>query len=103
MPYLYLQQQTRFKRVNESDIVLVEAGRSYSSVVTSSGSLYSRLSLTQIEPILTTSYFCRVHTSYIVSLPHIVYFTNEIINLGAHEVPIGRKYKEDFLKRINLL
>lgn len=103
MPYLYVQQQTRFKRVIESDILLVEAGRFYSSLITSSGSLCSRLSLTQLEPILTTSYFCRVHTSYIVSLPHIVYFTNELINLGNHEVPIGRKYREEFLRRINLL
>ena len=42
----------------------------------------------------------RVHKSWAVSLNHIKYIEGNIVRAGKFEVPLGQKYKDDFLKSI---
>lgn len=103
MPYLYLPQYPRYVRVEPNDIILIEGGKTYSTVVTTTESILIRKPLTHLHQTVGYTQFCRVHTRYIVSLDHIVFFTTEIINLGSREVPIGRRYRDAFYKRITVL
>lgn len=99
-PYLYVQQQTRFKRVIVEDIILIEGGNKYSSIVTSKDNFLTKVTLALLEPLLGDEHFCRVHQEYIISLAHIRDFDNELINLGDRVVPLGRAYLKKFHNRV---
>ncbi|WP_262891985.1 LytTR family DNA-binding domain-containing protein [Filimonas zeae] len=103
MPRLYLPQYPRYVCVEQSNIMLIEGGKIYSTVITTTESILIRKPLTQLHQTVGYVQFCRVHTAYVVSLDHIVFFTAELINLGSREVPIGRTYREAFYKRITFL
>lgn len=103
MQYIYIQQRTRFEGLPVSDIRLAEGGDKFSSIITAKKSYLTRFTLSRLEPILGIEHFCRVHQQYIVAMRHIVYFDNEIINLGDREVPLGRAYQKEFYSRITML
>jgi len=103
MKYMYVYQQGRFRGILKDDIILIETKKPYSSIITPSENFLSKWSLNELEVLLEGLHFCRVHAAYIVSLEHVAGFTGEVINLGTREVPVGRRYKEEFLKRVRLL
>jgi DNA-binding LytR/AlgR family response regulator len=103
MPRIYLPQPPRYLAVEENNIILLEGGKVYSTVITVSESILIRRPLSVLHEQLGNSRFCRVHNAYVISLAHIVYFTPELINLGSREVPVGRKYRDAFYDCITVL
>lgn len=47
-----------------------------------------------LEAILPAQTFLRVHRSYIISKPKVTAFSKDFVEIGKHEIPIGRKYKD---------
>jgi DNA-binding LytR/AlgR family response regulator len=43
-----------------------------------------------------------VHRSYIISLDNVSGYNNISLQLGGHEIPIGRLYKQAVLERLQL-
>lgn len=102
-PYLYIPRHSGYGRIEVSDIILLEGGKIYANIITSKESFLIRNSLTELHRKLGYSHFCRVHASYVVNLAHVVYFTEELINLGDREVPVGRRYRAAFYNQIIIL
>ena len=59
-------------------------------------------SLKKFEECLTDGSFCRVHRSYIVSLPQINYIERKRIKIGNDLIPISESYMPAFLDRLSL-
>jgi len=73
----------------------------YTELVLADKKLLSPETLQYWEQKLKELRFLRVHKSYLVNMAKIEKVAgNQVFLKGDKEVPIGRAYKEDFLKKV---
>lgn len=85
--------------INLRDIDYVEAMDNYVKVFRKGlSTVISQITMKEMEEILPSEQFLRVHRSYIVSLEMIERFSNRMIYLTGRKqpIPVGRKYNETF-------
>jgi DNA-binding LytR/AlgR family response regulator len=98
--YLFLKENKKMIRLSISDIQYVESIKDYVKVVTSNKTVVTKQNLSHFEQILNPLNFVRVHRSFIVGINHIDAFTSSSIEIGKTEIPIGRLYKDEALRRL---
>ena len=81
-------------RVYLDEILYIESLKEYIRVVTKSKTVITKYQLGQIEELLATKEFLRVHRSFIVSKNKIDAYTATDLEVGGKQIPIGRGYKE---------
>ena len=80
------------------DILYIESDKDYVKVFTEKGFIITRQTIASVEAMLSESQFIRIHRSYIVSLNKLKSFTAETVEIGNKELPIGKLYRNNFLK-----
>ncbi|MBS1565950.1 MAG: response regulator transcription factor [Bacteroidetes bacterium] len=98
--FVYFRADRKMVKVMLNDILFVESMKDYVKVVMTSGTLITKQSITAVESMLPDKLFIRSHRSFIVSLAHIRTFTNETIEIGKTELPIGKLYRTEVMKRL---
>ena len=91
--------------VDVDDISYVEARDNYVKVYrVGSPALISQITMKEMEVLLPSDRFIRIHRSFIVSLNAIEKFSNRQIFLKNHNrhIPVGRTYTEAFNSLTNL-
>lgn len=92
--YLFLNVQKKKVRILFSEIVYVESQREYIRIVTTKKEYLSKMSTHEIESLLPSNLFKRIHRSYIVSVEKIESYTAEMVEVNGVSIPIGRGYKD---------
>ncbi len=87
-------------RVRLSDILYIEGLKDYVRIVLPEEKLLSKELIGDIEQRLPPEQFFRIHRSFIVPRDKIGAFTALDVEIGKYEIPIGRTYKEAFMKWI---
>ncbi|MEP7268172.1 MAG: response regulator transcription factor [Saprospiraceae bacterium] len=87
-------------KINLKDIYYIESLKDYLKVVLEKTTLVTKMSIQNIETLLPANTFVRVHRSFIIALPKISSFTQEVIHIHHLEIPISRTYRLSFLKAI---
>jgi two-component system, LytTR family, response regulator len=95
--FLFIKSDTRFFRVNFSDILYIEGMRDYIAVHTPKQRILTLMSMTNMLKKLPSERFMRVHKSYIIGLDHISLIQHNRVFIDDKEVPISSSYKEEFL------
>lgn len=98
--FVYFRADRKMVKVMLSDILYVESMKDYVKVVMKTGTLITKQSITSVEAMLPDKLFIRSHRSFIVSLAQVRTFTNEVIEIGTTEVPIGKLYRNEVMKRL---
>ena len=98
--FVYFRADRKMVKVMLNDILYVESMKDYVKVVMSQGSLITKQSITSVEAMLPDSLFIRSHRSFIVSVAHIRTFTNEVIEIGKTEIPIGKLYRNAVMDKL---
>ena len=96
--FIYLRVDRKMIKVLLDDILYIESDKDYVKVYTESGHIITRQTIASVEAMLSESQFLRVHRSYIVSLRKLKSFTTETVEIGDTELPIGKLYRNQFLK-----
>jgi DNA-binding LytR/AlgR family response regulator len=96
--FIYLRVDRKMIKVLLDDIIYIESEKDYVKVFTEKGYIFTRQTIASVEAMLSESQFIRVHRSYIVSLQKLKSFTTEIVEVGNKELPIGKLYRNQFLK-----
>ncbi|ULQ55470.1 LytTR family DNA-binding domain-containing protein [Flavihumibacter rivuli] len=96
--FIYLRLDRKMKKVLLDDILYIESNRDYVKVFTEKDIIITRQTIASVEAMLSESQFIRVHRSYIVSLSKLKSFTAETVEIGNKELPIGKLYRNNFLK-----
>jgi len=96
--FIYLRVDRKMIKVLLNDIVYIESDKDYVKVFTEKGFVITRQTIASVEAMLSDSLFIRVHRSYIVSLNKLKSFTAETVEIGDKELPIGKLYRNNFLK-----
>lgn len=97
-PFIYLRADRKMVKVMLDDILYIESAKDYLKVFTCNHFIITRQTMSAIEAMLSENDFIRIHRSYIVSLNKINSFTHETVEVGKHELPIGKFYLNSFLK-----
>jgi two-component system LytT family response regulator len=92
--YLFLNVQKKKVKVLFSEIIYIESQREYIKIKTTKGEYISKMSTHEIEALLPTNLFKRIHRSYIVSVSKIQSYTAEMIEVGGFSIPIGRGFRD---------
>ena len=92
--FIFLNVQKKKVKILFSEIVYVESQREYIKIVTTKKEYISKLSTNDIEALLPSNLFKRVHRSFIVSVNKIESYTNDMVEVNGVSIPIGRGYKD---------
>lgn len=92
--FIFLNVQKKKVKILFSEIVYIESQREYIKIVTTKKDYISKLSTHEIESILPSNLFKRVHRSFIVSVSKIESYTAEAVEVSGISIPIGRGYKD---------
>lgn len=98
--FIIIRSNKRDYKLNHQDILYVKSENEYVRFFTKSqGKLMVFGALKDvIEGFISNKDFLRVHRSYIVNLQHIDYLEGNQIVISGEHIPIGNRYKADFLQ-----
>ena len=86
-------------KVKSKDILFIKSDTDYTEIVTSEKKYLSSDSLKSWLEKLNTP-FCQIHKSYLINTSHLQKVSgNQVYLNNEHILPIGRAYKEHFLKQ----
>ena len=98
--FLYFRADRKMVKVLLADILYIESMKDYVKVATANSSILTKQSISSVETMLPEKTFIRTHRSFIVSTAKIKSFTNELIDIGGTEIPIGKLYRNNVLKHL---
>ncbi len=92
--HLFLNVQKKKVKILFSEIVYIESQREYIKIVTTKKEYISKMSTHEIESLLPSNLFKRIHRSFIVSVSKIESYTAEAVEVNGISIPIGRGYRD---------
>lgn len=98
---LFVKSGTDIHQVNISDILYIEGARNYLFVFTKEKKIMTLMRMKEIEEQLPSDYFIRIHKSFIVAKGYIELIERHQVTIKDKKIPIGRNYREMFLKAIS--
>lgn len=98
--FIFLKVEKRMVKVNLSEIRYLQAWGDYVKVFTADACHLTHDTLKNLEKVLPTSHFLRIHKSYMVALDKIDFVEGNRIEVESERLPIGVSYKEEVLRRL---
>ncbi len=92
--YLFLNVQKKKVKILFSEIIYIESQREYIKIITTKREYISKMGTHEIEDLLPSNLFKRIHRSFIISVSKIDSYTAEMVEVNGVSIPIGRGYKD---------
>jgi two-component system LytT family response regulator len=92
--YLFVNVQKKKVKILFSDILYIESQREYVRIVTTKSEHLTKLSTHEIESLLPSDRFRRIHRSFIVSIARIDSYTADEVEVAGTSIPVGRDYRD---------
>ena len=100
---VFIKDKGSYKKVKFTDILYIKSAHVYIEIYLEDEQKHLiRTSLTAILESLDSS-FIRIHRSYIINTNHLSEIKPSFVKVNNIELAISKKYKEDLVKRINLI
>lgn len=99
--FIFVKSGVQRVRLTFDDITHIQGLKDYAIIHTGSGKVVIKGSVKAMLDIFPASRFIRVHKSFIVSIDKIRRIERNRIIWGAHQIPIGRNYKEEVIQLIH--
>ncbi len=96
--HIFIKSNSKFFKVNFSEIIYIEGMKDYLKIHTTDYKLVTHQTMSEMEKILPSKQFIRVHKSYIIALAHIKSIYGNSIETGKTTIPIGINYKEKVMQ-----
>jgi DNA-binding LytR/AlgR family response regulator len=84
------------------DILYIEGFSDYVKIITPSKLLITKQLISALEESLPKDIFIRIHRSFIISINKINSYNADIIYIGNAELPIGRIFKQNVIRKLQL-
>jgi DNA-binding LytR/AlgR family response regulator len=98
--HIFIKSNSKFFKVNFSEIVYVQGMKDYLKIHTPEYTLVTHQTMNELEKILPTRQFIRIHKSYIVAIAHIRTIYGNSVELEKTTIPIGINYKDNVMTLI---
>ena len=100
--YLYFRVDRKMVKVFLHDILYIEGFSDYVKIITPSKILITKQLISALEETLPKDIFIRIHRSFIISINKINSYDSDMIVIGNAELPIGRLFKQNVMKKLQL-
>lgn len=97
--FIYVKSDKKNVKILLKEVLFIESMKDYIKIHTSSQTIITQLQISEIEQRLPDS-FLRIHRSFIIAKDKITAYTEHDIEIGKHQIPIGRSYKTVVSKNI---
>ena len=92
--FIFLTVQKKKVKILFSEIVFIESQREYIKIATTKREYISKMSTHEIEALLPSNQFKRIHRSFIISVSKIDSYTADMVEVNGISIPIGRGYRD---------
>jgi DNA-binding LytR/AlgR family response regulator len=99
--FLYFRADRKMVKIFFHEILFIESLKDYIKIVTTTKTIVTKYVLYTLEEMLPSGEFLRIHRSYIVAINKIDSYNADSIQISKHEIPIGKIYKIDVIRRLN--
>jgi DNA-binding LytR/AlgR family response regulator len=99
--FIFVKSSKKTYKVNLNDILYIEALGDYVKIYTTEKMIISYQSLKNIETLLPTAAFPRIHKSFIIALSRIDLIEGNQVKIKDRLIPIGTNFKAEFEKLIH--
>jgi DNA-binding LytR/AlgR family response regulator len=97
--FLYFRIDRKMVKVELSAICYIESLKDYSRIMRKEDKpLVVKKPIGSIEQLLPADRFIRIHRSFIVAIDKITAFTQNDIEIGEQEIPIGKLYRHQLAR-----
>lgn len=93
--YIFIKTGYEQVKVRFDDIYYIEAEGNYVNVVSKNGKYLTRMTFTEMEAMLPSNKFVRLHRSYIVSLAAIDKIERHQVLINGQLIPVGESYSQN--------
>ncbi|MDN3692235.1 LytTR family DNA-binding domain-containing protein [Chryseobacterium tructae] len=101
--FIILKIEGMHRKLPLSDIIYMESqGNDIKITLSDNKDFISKSKITDLELLLTSKGFIRIHRSFIINTSFVTAFNNHEIHLGTHQIPVGRSYRQEFENFISL-
>jgi DNA-binding LytR/AlgR family response regulator len=101
--FIFIKSSKKTYKVNLDEILYIEALGDYVKIYTTEKMIISYQSLKNIETLLPSAMFPRVHKSFIIALSRIDLIEGNHVKIRERLIPIGTNFKGDFEKLIKTI
>jgi DNA-binding LytR/AlgR family response regulator len=98
--FIFIKSSKKTYKVNLEDVLYIEALGDYVKIFTTEKMIISYQSLKNIEVLLPSTSFPRIHKSFIIALSRIDLIEGNHVKIKDREIPIGTNFKNEFEKLI---
>ena len=100
---LFVKDKGFYTKINFEDILYLKSAHVYIEIILKTHQkMVVRTSLNDILEKLSNN-FIRVHRGFIINTKYLSQITQTSVKVLEEEIPIGKKYKDDIVKKINLI
>lgn len=92
-PRIFIKGDKKYHQLNLDDLLYIEAYGNYTKLFLTDEMIVSHEKISHFEEILDTSFFLRVHKSFIVAIDKIKFIEGNRILINEYKIPIGQTYK----------
>jgi DNA-binding LytR/AlgR family response regulator len=97
---LVIKADRKIYRLPFEEVLLLQAYGDYVKIQTTNKQLVPKETLNKLEKLLPEDQFIRIHRSYIIALSKVEYVEGNMVHIGDKNIPVGKSFREEFLKRI---
>ncbi|MGE8556599.1 MAG: LytR/AlgR family response regulator transcription factor [Chryseobacterium jejuense] len=95
--FIILKTEGMHRKLSLADIIYIESqGNEIKITLSTNENFISKSKITDLELLLASKGFIRIHRSFIINTAFVTAFNNNEIHLGTYEIPVGRSYKQEF-------
>jgi two-component system, response regulator PdtaR len=95
---IFIKQNYQFVKFPLSDILYLEADKTYTTIVTTQKKYAIKLTISHVLERFPTKNLVRIHRSYAININKIESFNEQDVTINGVQIPLGRSFKEDFMK-----
>jgi DNA-binding LytR/AlgR family response regulator len=92
--HIFIRSNSKFFRISFSDIIYIEGMKDYLKIHTVEHVIITHQTMSEMEKIVPSNQFIRIHKSYIVAVAHIKAVFGNSVDMEKALLPIGLNYKE---------
>ncbi len=98
--HINFRSDRKMIKVALNDILYIESIKDYIKVITTTGTVITKQSISSMEEMLPKEKFVRIHRSYIVSVNKIESYNHELVWIAKQELPISRMYRHEVTRAL---
>ncbi|AXT50056.1 DNA-binding response regulator [Aquimarina sp. BL5] len=98
--FIYLKVEKKMQKIFLKNILFIESLKNYIKIKTCDREIIAYKSISNIENVLPSTHFLRVHRSFIIGIDYIDAFSTTEIELKGIKIPVGRNYKASVKEKL---